>query len=142
MAIINARNVKLYYGAEQALIAHCTNAQLSVSVEMMGATTKDSDGWDESLPGKRSWTMSGDFFYDRAPGSGNIAPSTLFDACINREKFKVWFSQKVTGTEQYSGDCYIESIDISAGLNDNVSFSITLKGTGAILRNLYSGVGQ
>lgn len=140
--IVNATNIKLYYGAAMTLIANCTNAQLSVSVEMMGATTKDSAGWDESIPGKRSWTMTGDFYYERVPGEGAIALSTLYDAAIARTKFKIFFSQKVASTEQFSGDCYIESVDMSAGVEENVSFSLTLKGTGSLTRNTYSGVGE
>ncbi len=139
--ILNATNVKLYYGAGQTPIANCTSAQVTINSEMMGATTKDSGGWEESLPGKKSWTMSGDFLYEQVPGGSAVALSTLFDALVAKTKFLVYFSTKTQGQHQYSGNCYIESIDMSAGVEDNVTFNISLKGTGAITRSSYSGIG-
>lgn len=132
--IINATNVKLYVG--DVLVAHCTNAQMSISVEMMGATTKDSAGWEESIPGRKSWSMSGDFFYTNLISS--VEFNDFYAAIANKTKLTVSFTTRTVGDDQYGGSCYVESAELSAGVEDNASYSITLKGTGALSKTSYT----
>jgi len=139
--ILNATLFGLYIdtGSGSYKVAHSTNTSIQINAEMMGATTKDSNGWDESLPGKKSWTASGDFFYDQSTGLlygiGNVWTALTAGTKVTC-LFKL--SNQVDGDIQYSGYAYIESIDISAGVEDNMSYSVSLKGTGAITRTIYA----
>lgn len=138
--ILNATYFALYMdtGSGSTKVAHSTNVSIQINAEMMGATTKDSNGWDESMPGKKSWSASGDFYYDQSPGS-LMGISSIHAALIAKTKITCSFrlSNQVTGDKIYSGYAYLESIDISAGVEDNMSYSISLKGTGAISLTSY-----
>jgi TP901-1 family phage major tail protein len=133
--IVNASLLKLYLGT--TLVAHGTSAQLSMSVEMMGATTKDSAGWEESLPGRKSWTISGDFLFTNTSSSNKVFVD-FFDAITAKTKLTVYFSTMVTGDTQYYGSCYVESAELSAGTEENATYSVTLRGTGAISKGTYT----
>lgn len=133
--IVNASDLKLYLGG--VLIAHCTSASLKVNVEMMPATTKDSAGWDEALPGKKSWSIDGSFFYVNAEAS-NKDFKDILDAITAKTLLSVAFRMSTTGTRQYTGSCYIESADLSAGVEENTTYSTNLRGTGTLTVSNYT----
>jgi predicted secreted protein len=133
--IINASDFVLY--VDGLPTAHSTNVNVALNVDMMDATNKDSEGWEESIPGKISWKGSGDFYYDQAVGSSKKGIVALFNAAVQKTIVAVVFRLKtqVVGDLSYSGSVYIESIDISAGVEENVSYSISFKGTGKLTRS-------
>jgi len=133
--IVNATNIRLYLGT--TLVAHATSASLSINVEMMGATTKDSSGWEESIPGRKSWSMNGDFLYTVASGSSEVFDDFVA-AIAAKTKLTALLSTNVTGDSTYSGSCYVESAELSAGVEENATYSITLRGTGALTKGTYS----
>jgi TP901-1 family phage major tail protein len=133
--IVNATNLKLYFGT--TLVAHATSAQLSMNVEMMGATTKDSAGWEESLPGRKSWSLSGDFLFAFSASSNKVF-NDVFAAIESKTKLAIVFGTFVSGDTHYSGNCYVESAELSAGVEDNATYSLTLRGTGAISKGTYT----
>jgi len=139
--ILNASIFKLYLTISETerAVAHSTNVSISVSQEMMAATSKDSNGWDESLPGKKSWTASGDFYHDQVTsGKHNLA--NIFSSLTAGSKLACTFkldSQQVDD-RYFTGNVYIESIDVNAGVEDNISYSISLKGTGALSFTAYN----
>jgi TP901-1 family phage major tail protein len=131
--IINATDIRIYVAA--ALIAHTTSAELSVSADMIDITTKDSAGWNEGMPGKKSWEMSGEgkFSFDAA-----YSPEDLFAALLAKTKLAVKYKTATSGNDEYSGDCYVTSWSVSAGVEDATSFSFTFTGTGAIAKAVTS----
>jgi predicted secreted protein len=137
--IINATDFKIYIdttvGGSRS-VAHSTSVSFQVQTDMMDATNKDSAGWDESIPGKQSWNANGDFYYDQSPEGTTNGVVQLWNAWAAKSKVKVRFRLGVmnTGDHYYEGDAFIESLDVSAGVEENVSYTISLKGTGPIQR--------
>jgi predicted secreted protein len=111
-------------------VAHATDASVSLSHEPRDITTKDSAGWRELLEGLRSFSVSGSglFAEDAAYGLND-----LDDLLINRTEASIRFMTNVTGDTLWQGDVYFTSIDkTSSGAEDNVTFSFSAEGTGAL----------
>jgi TP901-1 family phage major tail protein len=134
MAIENATDVvvKLVNGAggsPSVQLLHATSASLSISREMRDSTTKSSEGWSTSLAGLKSWEISGDGFVDFT-GTGNNVDDLITQMLVaDPETAKVTVSFGTAG-QTYSGDAYITSCSVDAGVEENATYSLTLQGTG------------
>lgn len=125
--IINGTLLGVYFGGTK--ISKSTSASLSLSQELRETTTKDSSGWAEFLPGLRGWSISGDFLDAE---DATYRYDDLFALINTRAAVTIKFSSEVSGDKYYTGSCYIESADREAPLEDNVSGSYVLRGTGAL----------
>jgi TP901-1 family phage major tail protein len=133
MAIENATDVvvKLVNGAggtPSNVLLHATSASLSISREMRDSTTKSSEGWSTSLAGLKSWEISGDGFVDFT-GNNNVDALITQMLVADAETAKVTVSFGTAG-QTYSGDAYITSCSVDAGVEENATYSLTLQGTG------------
>lgn len=101
-------------------------ASLSLSAETLDKTTKDSDGWTESLSGIKSWSISTDglLILDDA---GYMA---LEDAYMNGDNVLVQMATK-TGA-LYEGEAIIATIDLEAPYDDLANYSVELTGAGKL----------
>lgn len=101
-------------------------ASLSMSSETLDKTSKDSDGWQESLSGLKSWSISTDglLILDDA---GYMA---LEDAYMASKNVLVQFSTKSGAI--YEGDAIITTIDLDAPYDDLASYSAEFQGSGAL----------
>ena len=125
--ILNGTALLLY--VDGTAVAHSTSHTLSVSHATRDATTKDSSGWEDALNGLRSWEASGEGLvaFDAAYGY-----SDLFALITARSTVTIKLSTEVTGDKYYEGSALLTSLEESAGTEENISFSYTFKGTGAL----------
>lgn len=126
--IVNSRIMVIKLGT--AVVSCLTDASLSLSQEFRDTTCKDSGGFNNILPAKRSWEISGTalFSYDG---------TTTFD-----DFFALWnaqtlatlvFGTTVTGDKIYSGSGYLASLSVtSSGTDENVTFEFSITGTGTL----------
>jgi len=131
--IINATDLKLYFGG--TLLAECKQAALTVNMDEMAATTKDSAGWYEFLPGMRSWEVTADAWY-----RNDQATYEAHDFCsliAARTSVAVTFRTSTSGDVYYTGTAYPTNWSINAGTEENTSYNISLKGTGSITQASY-----
>ena len=119
-------------GTSYDIIGRATSASLSVSMETRSTTTKDSAGWDENLEGLKSWSLSGDGLVTYSISGDYDTPDDLFTLLANRTKIKVKFGSATSGEIDYTGDAYLTSYEQEAGVEENVSFSFSLTGTGVL----------
>jgi len=132
--IINGTLLAVYIGSD--VIAHSTSHSLSITHDARDATTKDSSGWTDLLEGLRSWEISGEGLvaYD-----GTLDIDDLFTSYIaTRTAVTVKFSTEVSGDVYYTGSAYLTSLDQDAPTEDNVSYSYTFSGTGALTKSTVS----
>ncbi len=133
MAIINATDVVLSIttGGSLQAVAHATSASLSMSMDLRDSTTKSSLGYSESLGGLRSWELSGDAFVE----IGSITGADI------EELWVLWEARAAIAVKfgasgmEYTGNAFITSISIDAGVEENATYSISLTGTGAIAKS-------
>lgn len=110
-------------------VAHATSHTLNVSADMIDATTKSSAGWKDILPGLREWSIDAEGLvaWDATEGV-----EEAFADITGRTQVVVKFSTEVTGDARFTGSAYVSQCNISAPLEDVVSYSISFAGDGAL----------
>ena len=93
--------------ATTTLLAECKSFKLTVTEDSIDATSNDSSGWKEVIPGRRGWKLDVqaiDAFTDaeqaglrKALSSGTTRYVVLTPATAKTQKFKGWVN--VTGYE-------------------------------------------
>ena len=109
-----------------ALLSNSFNA----SKDMLEATSKDSGGAKEFIPGEYGWGMSFESLYDDdevtegfSEGLGYITAGTTLD---------VYWGSTVTGSAYFSGAGYLTSVDLSGPKNETASYSGEIQGSAGI----------
>ena len=131
MAIQNATDVVLSVtqGGSLQAVAHATSCSLSINMDLRDSTTKSSAGWQQNLGGLKSWEMSGDAFVE-VDGSG-LNSEEIFAVMIADQGAGITCTFGVSGMT-YTGTAYITSFSVEAGVEENVTFSISLTGSGVL----------
>ena len=111
-----------------------TSCSVSMSLETRDTSSKSSDGWAESLYGQRSWTMDVEALL-----TFNVANVMhLFDVYKNRTVCTVKFIQAstVTGDAFYSGTALLTSLSADAPMEDSMTYSASLQGSGVLTQTV------
>ena len=116
-------------------VAHLTSNSLTFDHSTRDASTKDSDGWKESLEGQKSFSGSAEGYFAE---DANYGFEDLYDAFIARTLVNVTWTTSVVGDTEYSGDCYITSLERTDGLEESSTFSVSFEGTGAVTKAVVS----
>jgi predicted secreted protein len=93
------------------------------------ATSKDSSGTRDLLEATKSGTISVSALYAE---DATYGVDDLMTSWAARTALTVKFSTEVSGDHYWSASAYITSLEVSAGMEDNVSYSATFELTGAI----------
>lgn len=130
--IINGTALRFY--KDGTAIGNATSCQMSVTRELREILTKDSpgSGWREGKPGRKSATLTTEALYSE--DTANVKPGTLFDALDNGTLMLFRFTTDVTGDTYYEGSAYCTQYDISAAVEENVSFSCTFEIVSAVTK--------
>lgn len=145
--IINGSDLMLFVGGKS--IAFATNHSLSMSVETVETTSKDSGGkWVSKAARKISWTMETENLYSNE-GEG-LTFDDLFTKLVAREPVDVVFSlEKNYATKAdevpddgwipqetgiYKGKAIITALTCNAPNADNASFTASFEGVGAFAK--------
>jgi len=133
MAIINGTVYLLKIGADgsEVAIPDQTEGSISINMETRDITTKDSSGYRELLEGVRSASISVSGLIDDDGAGG--AGADLFAVLDGRSTTHIIFGlDAATDDYHYECDAFCTSLEISAGTEDNVTYSATFEVTGAI----------
>ena len=129
MAIFNGTNLGVYIGG--TLIAAATDCSLSLNMETIDITTKDSAGYRELLGGLRSGSVSVSGLIDYQDAS-NKDVTDLYDAWEGRTELTLKFSSEVVGDESYTASGFLTSLEQSGGTEDTATYSATFELTGEV----------
>tara|TARA_R100000655_G_scaffold34069_1_gene66708 strand:- start:1079 stop:1549 length:471 start_codon:yes stop_codon:yes gene_type:complete len=132
-------------GSSYDTIMFLTSANLSMSMDVRDISNKSSAGWKEILEAQKSWSLSGDGFVTYSTLADSDNTGTIVDFVTNRTKIYVKFTigsynastgafTGNSGDAEYSGAAYVTSVEQSSGVEDNLGFSISFEGTGAITK--------
>lgn len=127
---VNATDIGIYIGGVK--IGSAESGDFSFKRDTRDAFSKDSAGWDETEPGKKSWDISGNckFRFDSALyDAGDIV-----ECMISGTKVAVKFSTEVTGDWKISGTAQFVDFKLSGGAEETATFSYSLKGIGAFAK--------
>jgi TP901-1 family phage major tail protein len=130
MAIFNGTELGVYI--DDVLIGAATDCSLSLNMETIDITTKDSLGYRELLGGLKSGSISCSGLIDYIGTNKDI--SDLWTAWESRTSLTLKFSKdnEATGDLSFSASGFITSLEQSGGTEDTATYSATFELTGAI----------
>jgi len=134
-SIMNSTDVVIQIstdGSTYDIVGRATSASLSVSMETRDITTKDSAGWQENLEGLKNWSLSGDGLVTYSISGEYETPDELFTILSNRTAIDVKFGSMTSGEIDYSGKAFLVSYEQEAGVEESVTYSFSLTGTGTL----------
>lgn len=117
------------------LVSYSTNASVEVSMDTREVTNKESGGNAEFREAKKSWTISGEFIFSP---DATLGYDDLYDALQSREMVTIRFSPEKSGMSYFEGEGYITGLPMNAPVEDNVTFTMSLQGSGAFTRKTKS----
>jgi hypothetical protein len=126
--IVNSRIMIIKVGS--TVVSCLTDASLSISQEFRDTTCKDSGGFNNILPAKRTWELSGSalFSYD-----GTYTFDDIFALWNTQASATVIFGTTVSGDKIYTGTAYLSSLSASSsGTDENVTYEFSLTGSGTL----------
>lgn len=118
-------------GGTPVVADNVTDLSVSVSTETRDTTTKNNGGYRALLPGLKSLTVNFTAFYAGDATNGYDELMTDFLAG-SKQDVKI-VSYDFTGGTEEAGDkelifeAYITSLELSAGTEDNASYTCTLE---------------
>lgn len=127
MTARNATDIRVNIDGDT--VAGATEGTISGSAEMLDYTNKDSGGDAQFIPGKRTWSVSSNYFVDF---SATYGTEQFYNAWKNRTSVTViWGDTKASGLE-FSGSGYVSEWDATASSEDLLVGTATIQGTGAL----------
>ena len=141
-SVFNGTSLVVLIGTE--VIGYATSCSLSLAIDAPDASTKQSLGWADEIGGQRSWSLTTDGLATVVPGSvaSYISTTELNNLAIARTAVTVKFTTvdnsivggvtPVSGDTIYSGSAFIESVDMTADMENPVTYSVSFKGTGPL----------
>jgi len=135
--VVNGTLTVIKTGADHATattIGMSTNASLSFTMETRDISNKSSAGWRELLEAQRSWSVSCEGLYAFLDSSGAAVKNydDFWTLMNTRTPLYIEIATGVTGDKYYSGQCYITSLEQSAPMEDNMTYSMSFEGTGVL----------
>jgi len=118
-------------------VAHSTSASISFNNDLRDVTTKDSGGYQENAGGLRSFELSTDALQDISADQDFY---DFFSDISQRNEVSVRFAERDTGAStdvKWEGSGYISSLSMDAGVEENVTYSVTITGTGVVTKGTY-----
>jgi TP901-1 family phage major tail protein len=117
-------------GTETAL-AKVKEATLSISADTIDTTNFDTDGWAENIPSFRSWSVDATLLYVPDDTTQEDLEDALFG---NLPLTVVLYPKDESSAKGYKGTAYITSYEVGAPVDDAVTISVTLTGSGALTK--------
>lgn len=115
-------------GTTKSVVGGQSGATLNRSTNVIEVTSKDGNGWAESIAGIKSWSVECEGFLVK-DDAGLEALETAWENGDTIE-VELEYNGKV-----YSGDAILSDFPNEFPQDDAVSFSISLTGTGALQKN-------
>jgi predicted secreted protein len=140
--IFNGTSLVVLIGTE--VIGYATSCSLSLAIDTPDSSTKQSLGWADEIGGQRSWSLTTDGLATVVPGTvaTYVTTAELNALAIARTAVTVKFTTvdnstvggitPVSGDVVYSGSAFIESVDLTADMENPVTYSVSFKGTGVL----------
>jgi len=135
--LVKGNSLLLYLNSNP--VAFAKSCDLSVSSDMIDSTSKMSGNFKTSLAGPVSYTVSSDFLLTYATGDTSF--DTLLTAQLSGASLTMVIgipsdttTFALTGSGKYSGTAFITSLSLKAEQDGVASCSVSLQGSGALVK--------
>lgn len=132
------KGIDILIKVDDEIVALQKGATLNRSTETIDTTTKTSGGWKEFVASLKEWSIDCDGLYTLPRANGTSSFRVLEDAFRNGEPIDVEFALAdetevaVGDTVGFTGQAIIVDFPLEAPMDDSVTFSVALQGTGAL----------
>lgn len=138
--VMNGTIMVFKYGTSHSVndaLALSTSASLSISMDTRDISNKGSSGFRELLEAQMSWSLSVEGLYAVKDADGNALKNynELLNMLKTRTAVYVEIGTGVTGDSYYYGQAFITSLEKTAPMEDNITFSASFEGTGSLLED-------
>jgi predicted secreted protein len=142
MALLNGNALTLAIdstsGSEQ-VFAHSISASLSVNNSLIDVTSVDSNSWEQSISGRKGFSLSTDGLADFDDVSSAKSTEQFSDLALAGTKVFFMMTRPEAGLSTgdllgWSGAAFIESFEVSRTSDDNITYSCSLKGSGELTK--------
>jgi predicted secreted protein len=138
--LINGSNLRIMLdedGGTPVMVDNVTDCSISVSTEMKDTSVKEDGGYKAVMPGRVAVTVSFTAYFEEADASSgytDIIGWQLAGTLLNAK-----FTQMIgtattenTGDHAFTFDAYVTSCDLSGGVEDQATYSVTLETVGTV----------
>ena len=136
MAIFNGTDLVLTLsstsGGSEFKTLHATSCSISMNVDTIDVSTKDSAGFRDLIGGQKSFSLSADGLMDFTSTGSTTDPDELFTQMMARTAVTFTFALATPAGYKYTGSGFITSLEITGGVEDAPTYSVSLEGTDAI----------
>ena len=120
--------------------AHSNSASISFSNAIVDVTTKDSNSWDEVISGRKSFSISTEGLADFDDVASAQSTEGFSDYALAGNTVFFQFQRPATGLTTgdmtgWNGSGIIESFEVSGGSDEAVTYSVSIKGSGALVKS-------
>ena len=142
MAILNGTELKVYSGHSGTtnLVAFAQNCTININMATREITNKESGGFKEVLESTRDYSLDVDGAYAWTNAAGADVTDGIDDLVevnliTNRTAVTFTFGDNQTTDDvYYQGTGYITSVSISGGTEDTATYSLSIEGTGTLVK--------
>ena len=110
------------------VLAKLTNVEVNLDTNLFEVTSKESGGYAEFLAGLRNITYLAEGVADFQSANKDLAD--IFTLFTSRATCSLVWTNAVTGDKKITQTAYVTSCNISAPMEDTVTYSIEFQGTG------------
>jgi predicted secreted protein len=128
---VAGKNAGLYIGSTPTKIAETTEANLSVNGTTIDTTNFDSNEWGEFINGTKSWSINVTANFKANDTNGQIA---AINNIFLSEQTAIPVELRLTSaaSPKFAGNAIVSNVSVSTPVNDKVTLSFTLTGSGAL----------
>lgn len=138
MAIIgNGSNLLVFNATTGEVIACQRNVDVSFTDDLIDVTCKQDGGYTTFLAGKRTFNITCEALTDWQPTAPDEGISELVALYNSRSPIEFNLADPTNTDIYYNGIGYIESLEVNAGTETEVTYTVTISGT-ADLQSLVS----
>ena len=136
MGLVKGTDLRVYIGTKK--IVNETTCSIELSTAMIETSSKDSGAWATSIPGRKSWSINATVQLDYDDGGSDYTYDELLTAWLDQTALTVTFKTATVASTTLTGTAYIESKPVQAGDQEIATVEITLRGTGALTKDVVS----
>lgn len=134
MAVISGTNLRIY--DDTTPLGYATSCSLSMSAETRETISKDStSSWSDSEVGQLSASLSFEGFFSEDTSINAVTVKSIEDIFTkfkNKTAISWRFTTDTVDDVVYSGSGYFTSLEYSAPVEENATYSGTITVTGAV----------
>ena len=135
MAVFNGTDLVLKTiaeaGGSEFILAHSTSCTLSINVDTIDVSSKESGGKLDVLGGLKSFELSADGLMEFASTS-STKPQSLNLLMQSGTEVTFTFALATPAGYKYTGNALVTSIEMTGGTEDAATYSVSMSGTGEL----------